>query len=970
MPIAVRGSRFVRRNALAGPSLFVLAFALLLCPSVAPGQEAEAGHAAPGGGEIPIRPSPWDPIEFTGQGHTSHGDWQAEVTVGRKTWQPRNIVSIQASVHLAPGYLDSMAGAKLPVSQFLLLMTAERTFDAGGWMRLPSDERMSTILTPTGLAIEGGVQGAVTNRYGYPFRTPVDELQAVALASVDATPSGPVVRFAAMPTLPADLPPGLYRLRFDLGVKTGNRVLNLNGISFATRPFSDQEGTICYFYSPLFPATGVSFGVPVQGEKIQARMPITILEGYNSNGYTGVVADEDRGRFALSERSIIHDEVILPLASDTGARYAYSLEPSFPADAVDPHLNIPWDVTKGEWTVDVTGPDGVTLHLGTRSFVAKGPYGPTTKASAFTAWKPSAYGRHTVVARGWIADGSGNRVEGGGTYRFWIAKRLTMATATFQGMPYPVGTKYGRDIAFAPPVPASVEVTATLHPNSDPSAARSVTYTGTANAAGVFGAAQGLVPFVLDAPGEYHAKILATYTDRAGHLWVCAMRHAGVVYPEDSPVVAHGKKILIGGKFVDRGETDFEGWVDPDGTTHLAHITAPYNAGDAILIAAEGQGANKIEPVFTYQTKGQDLPWDPKLNNVGTTNLTIRTSNGYSPHLFPEFITDLEYYYGSAPRPGFMSRFLVGESVVRAPYWPTSPNAFGGQIGASPNGDTPGDIYRLLGSVVLRRKGETPAYAGYIASAFLLPRGSKNNRVIGPGSEELTGSDGSKARFFLVGLRPGMAYEVGATFAPAVQIDPILPASLHFVLTCPDGRTKSWEGIGDRFGSFAGSDKWLLDVPGVYRYTLEAEWDGHPGRMPGLPAAGGEFYVYRKERPAGASGLSLDLPVQSPFSPLAGLRIGGTSSAPSVRYALITPGAVVEQGELPVENGRFSYFFDPTAVHLKTPIYDIVSIVSGKPQIGRVVHLTFFSQETAPDGTAFHDFARVILRGTEAIWTR
>jgi len=46
-----------------------------------------------------------------------------------------------------------------------MLITAERTFDAGGVLRLPSDERMSSLLTPTGLAIEGGVQGAVTNRF-------------------------------------------------------------------------------------------------------------------------------------------------------------------------------------------------------------------------------------------------------------------------------------------------------------------------------------------------------------------------------------------------------------------------------------------------------------------------------------------------------------------------------------------------------------------------------------------------------------------------------------------------------------------------------------------------------------------------------------------------------------------------------------------------------------------------------------
>ena len=31
---------------------------------------------------------------------------------------------------------------------------------------------------------------------------------------------------------------------------------------------------------------------------------------------------------------------------------------------------------------------------------------------------------------------------------------------------------------------------------------------------------------------------VATYTDPEGHLWVSTMRHAGIVYPDPSPVVA------------------------------------------------------------------------------------------------------------------------------------------------------------------------------------------------------------------------------------------------------------------------------------------------------------------------------------------------------------------------------------------------------------------------------------------------
>ena len=72
--------------------------------------------------------------------------------------------------------------------------------------------------------------------------------------------------------------------------------------------------------------------------------------------------------------------------------------------------------------------------------------------------------------------------------------------------------------------------------------------------------------FPLDAPGRVsRAGLLATYTDAEGHLWVSTMRHAGVVYPEPSAVVARGKKFPVGTKYVDRGETKFEGYVEANG---------------------------------------------------------------------------------------------------------------------------------------------------------------------------------------------------------------------------------------------------------------------------------------------------------------------------------------------------------------------------------------------------------------------
>jgi hypothetical protein len=190
-----------------------------------------------------------------------------------------------------------------------------------------------------------------------------------------------------------------------------------------------------------------------------------------------------------------------------------------------------------------------------------------------------------------------------------------------------------------------------------------------------------------------------------------------------------------------------------------------------------------------------------------------------------------------------MGRFIVAQDNVISPYWVTSPNSFGGQYGASNNGDLPGDIYRLLGGVVLRPQGEPPKFAGYQASAFILPNGTNNNRIIGPGDADMPSPDGKPARFFLVSTRPGMVYQQGTNFTAVLQIDPIVPCDVLFNLTAPDGSKRVAQGKGDSFGYFTSKEKWPLDQPGVWTYTVNATWNGLKGRVPGLPDQGG--YIFR-----------------------------------------------------------------------------------------------------------------------------
>lgn len=120
----------------------------------------------------------------------------------------------------------------------------------------------------------------------------------------------------------------------------------------------------------------------------------------------------------------------------------------------------------------------------------------------------------------------------------------------------------------------------------------------------------------------------------------------------------------------------------------------------------------------------------------------------------------------------------------------------------------------------------------------------------------------------------------------------------------------------------------------------------------------------------GPGGKKLDLPEESSFPATAGLRITGRSTAQTVHYAAVIPGAVVDQGSLTVNGGKFEYRFDPVATNQATPTYDITNLKTGRPEIFDVVHLTFFSKEQAPGGGSYHSYTRVIIRGTRVLYIR
>ena len=113
--------------------------------------------------------------------------------------------------------------------------------------------------------------------------------------------------------------------------------------------------------------------------------------------------------------------------------------------------------------------------------------------------------------------------------------------------------------------------------------------------------------------------------------------------------------------------------------------------------------------------------------------------------------------------------------------------------------------------------------------------------------EKLPSPDGKPARFFLVTTRPGMVYQQGTNYTAVLQIDPIVPCNVQFILIAQDGSKRTAQGKGDHFGYFTSKEKWPLDQPGVWTYTVNATWKGFKGRVPGLPDQGG-YYLCSGER--------------------------------------------------------------------------------------------------------------------------
>jgi len=117
--------------------------------------------AEPEGGCWP--PCPWDgphrAAAVRGLGHTNYGDWSSNVTVSPAAFKPGAAVTVNATLKVSAEHLRNLAGAGIKADNFCLLVTAERTFDSAGHLHFPTDQYMSTLLTPAACPLKAARKG-------------------------------------------------------------------------------------------------------------------------------------------------------------------------------------------------------------------------------------------------------------------------------------------------------------------------------------------------------------------------------------------------------------------------------------------------------------------------------------------------------------------------------------------------------------------------------------------------------------------------------------------------------------------------------------------------------------------------------------------------------------------------------------------------------------------------------------------
>ncbi|MFH1062000.1 MAG: hypothetical protein V1747_03840 [Candidatus Omnitrophota bacterium] len=930
------------------------------------------------------------------------GKMRISAQINKKDFLPRDPIEIIVDVNI-----ESAAAQEVieRLDGLYLLLRAERAFDQQGKYHQFTNNYASTVLTPSGLPIENhDVFSRTTytnpaeykdyltpeNRTsGISNATPFDRAVFIKKQDLQFTSTGVKAHFALNDIIADDFLAGYYRFQVSVMGKKGSYFYRVNFFPLfcgTESAFSDWDLAVLARNCSYLPM------IKIKNPRTP-KMIWTLFAKQFSNGMQGVIAKEDSKDFQFSSRHIVPADFILPAPTQHTPALTLNLEPDFPTMLAKNMVEleqgskwefqtpIPLQYNGGQLEVQITAPDGKIKKIGPSPFAAASETGATTQNPDFQ-YTFIQSGKYTVHLTGWIEDVWGNRYNGGGTYEFWAANRLTFATSVKPGTPFSVGESYPPSAIIHPPCPADISFDLKLFRNSSSKDVKQVITKGKANRFGYFYPREKYEKMIFDCPGEYLATITASYTDEQGNFWMGSQRNGSVVAPQDSALIVHGaspSRHDISG-FSKRGNINYEGLISKSNSPEFNNYTVctlfpfPYYSGDVMYMANSFHGGNGMLPALKVTFPQEILPG--LQNDVRPFSTT---TNNYQPQGYPEFIDKQCYGYMSAIRSGFVARYMVtqGTNYIWDAYWQSGANFAGGQINNSYNGDLPQDIYGFLGGIVVKDfTTGINQYGIYASMGVIIPKGSYANRITAPLSEPLVNINGRDHYITDVGAPlPGMVFETSDILrAGAMIFPPIQGVSCQRIITAPSGKKYDFKGTSNKIGlaklvAPEGADIPITE-PGVYEVISSCKFGDKQGDIIG--SGDGKYYIYAVSKDNYTQYFNLALPPRFTLDYKKILAIKGLVDAniknPKIYYTIIMPGMIMDEGILAVQDNSFTYNFSARDFSVQFPQYDIVKYDYPIRQVmADTVIFTFFLTGENEQNQPVCSVQRFILRGDQGL---
>ena len=934
-----------------------------------------------------------DLTRFSISGPVAQGasTWTAIGRINTLDLIPGETVTVELDVTLnAPDLAESMVGLKFIGEMNLQpVVSGPNNEEIHPIATLHTNNGWSNVLTPTGLAIDN-LQGDL-------------ELGVVEIPAAQIIRRGDrlLAGFQFEMTIPSDLQPGLYVPTF-----TGKAQIS-DSDAFAwgdNGVFGEGSGIARQSLTRLPVVLSV-------GDVQDARLLWTLFYDDPSDGSRGIMADEDTGQGALSNRVRFNSPTYILPAGE------YAIEPYLLNQ-----LSNAYDVTTtpllrllfpgGRLKATITLPDGTvddlpdipilqnrlsTAAVDERElFGAQSPvnaYRLTTLNPTYTAYPFDQYGEYEINLTGTFDDVSGHRYSGGGTYRVVIAEPFDLTPGVLPGTPFEVGDTLFTGGRITPGLPAEVNVHVTLYPLDGSEAIEAHFGPVEADRYGYFTFDDS--DFQFETPGEYVIDYEARYTDAQGRLWAGSLRSAGVVASPESPLIAHGQRGVYGYSgtlSADYRPAWFNSALYPSNDAENVYPNYPYHKGDVVVVDDSVQVG--VHPALHVQDlTGVYSDWlsGTVPNYVSSFGLSLDrlvaidelpvlpvlaagTQGKYGPSLLPDYTVNDAYAYISAVRPDVTVRqFVLGNDDNALSYHWDSDDPYNQQIGVGVDGDRPGDYTFLFGGIVIRNP--EAGLRDILPYAALAVTSDEPGGVYPPYRGAAGGDIGKPLMtvrgepidifFHPTGTHPGQVMTVGDELVIAGHVAPTLQSEVQVRVVSPGGDIHGFSGLSNTLGYYYNPvNNLTLTEPGVWSVQITTRPVGvsSAGTVTGQIPTGGvlgaenrtfSIFILPESETDTALSWSRGGDVDSEYRPGIpfnfGVNVPGGWMDIEAYQVISTPSYILEAGLARILGSTVSYQFGPVTLARDFPNLEAEARGEGA-SASDVVTMTFAITGTDTNG--------------------